>query len=68
MLRGKFKLHANVSLVVTLFQTFYWKIMLLEKYTDFEKNPNQRITRAFCKIRSMKYEKLMLTYSTNITT
>ena len=34
----------------------------------FQKNPNQRITRAFCKIRCMKYETLMLTYSTNITT
>ena len=68
MLRGKFKLHANVSLVVTQFQTFYWERILLGKYTDFKKNPNQRITRAFCKIRCMKYEKLMLTYSTNITT
>ena len=57
MLRGKFKLHANGSLVVTQFQTFYWEIMLLEKYTDLKKTPNQTITRAFCKIRCMKYEK-----------
>lgn len=34
ILKEELKLHADVSLVITKFQTLYWEIMLLEKYTD----------------------------------